>query len=192
MPYMEPACAKLNLSLDILGKRPDGYHELRMVMQSIDLQDAVSLSVRDRPGLSVATDLSFLPRDETNLAAKAALRFFEALDRPVPGLAIDLKKRIPVCAGMAGGSSDGAAVLRLLRRLYAPEMSREALEAVGALVGSDVPYCVRCGTVLAAGRDADGPPPSPPLLFRSVQAPVFHLHTGALFPRQSAAAPLPP
>ena len=184
MPYMEPACAKLNLSLDILGKRPDGYHELRMVMQSIDLQDAVSLSVRDRPGLSVATDLSFLPRDETNLAAKAALRFFEALDRPVPGLAIDLKKRIPVCAGMAGGSSDGAAVLRLLRRLYAPEMSREALEAVGALVGSDVPYCVRCGTVLAEGRGETltDLPPLPPCFF-VVCKPQFSISTPELFSR---------
>ncbi len=182
MPYMEPACAKLNLSLDILGKRPDGYHALRMVMQSIDLQDTVSLSVREEAGLSVTADLSFLPRDETNLAARAALRFFEAQGRPVPGLAIGLKKRIPVCAGMAGGSSDGAAVLRILRRLYAPEMPLEALEAIGALVGSDVPYCVRCGTVMAEGRGEvlTDLPPLPPCFF-VVCKPQFSISTPELF-----------
>lgn len=152
MTYTEPAFAKLNLTLDILRKREDGYHDLRMVMQSVGLQDTVTVETREEPGISVAADLSFLPRGEGNLAYQAAARFFERTGGAAPGLSIAIRKRIPVCAGMAGGSSDGAAVLRVLRRLYAPDMPREQLEAIGALVGSDVPYCVRGGTALAEGR----------------------------------------
>lgn len=184
MTYTEPAYAKLNLALDILDKRPDGYHDLRMVMQSIDLQDTVSLSVEEQPGVYVSADLSFLPQDGSNLAAKAAARFFERTGLPVPGLAIDLKKRVPVCAGMAGGSSDGAAVLRILRRIYAPEMAREDLESIGALVGSDVPYCVRCGTVKAEGRGEilTDLPPLLPCCF-VVCKPYFSISTPELFSR---------
>ena len=152
MAHTEQACAKLNLSLDILGKRPDGYHDMRMVMQSIDLADTVTLAVQDEPGLCLTADLPFLPKGGNNIAAKAAARFFEQTRLPVPGLSIDIRKRIPVCAGMGGGSSDGAAVLRLLRRLFAPDLSRERLEEIGALTGSDVPFCVRGGTALAEGR----------------------------------------
>ena len=164
MTYTEPAWAKLNLALDILGRRADGYHELRMVMQSIDLADQVTVSPQPEPGCRVTSNLLYLPRDEGNIAAKAALRFFETLGAPMPGLSIDIQKNIPVCAGMAGGSSDGAAVLRLLRRLYAPEMTEEQLEDIGARVGSDVPYCVRGGTALAGGRGErlTDLPPLPP------------------------------
>ena len=152
MVYTEKAYAKLNLSLDILGKRADGYHDMRMVMQSIDLADTITLSPRREPGLYLTADLPFLPRGNGNIAMKAALHFFEQTGFPVPGLSIDIQKRVPICAGMAGGSSDGAAVLRLLRQLCCPELSRERLEEIGALTGSDVPYCVRGGTVLAEGR----------------------------------------
>lgn len=152
MTYTEPANAKLNLTLDILGKRPDGYHDLRMVMQSMDLQDQVSLTVEEGDGLTVTSNLRFLPSGADNIAAKAALRFFEETGLPRPGLSIHIQKAIPVCAGMAGGSTDGAAVLRILRRVYAPEMPSERLEAIAALVGSDVPYCVRGGTARAEGR----------------------------------------
>lgn len=164
MHYTEPARAKLNLSLDILGKRPDGYHDLRMVMLSIDLSDELDLAFTSAPGVQVATDLPYLPRGGGNIAAKAADRFFRETALPPAGLSIDIRKRIPVCAGMAGGSSDGAAVLRILRRTLAPEMTDGRLEEIGALVGSDVPYCVRGGTVLAEGRgerltDLPGLPP---------------------------------
>ena len=152
MVHTEKAYAKLNLSLDILGKRSDGFHDMRMVMQSIDLADTITISVQQEPGLCLTADLPFLPKGSGNIAAKAAARFFEQTRLPVPGLAIDIQKRIPVCAGMAGGSSDGAAVLRLLRRICSPELSRERLEEIGALTGSDVPYCVRGGAVLAEGR----------------------------------------
>lgn len=152
MNCVEPAYAKLNLALDILGRRPDGYHDMRMVMQSIDLADRVSVTPQAEPGVTVNTDLPYLPKGEGNIAAKAAARFFQETGLPFPGLEIDIQKQIPVCAGMAGGSSDGAAVLRILRRAYAPELALERLEEIGALVGSDVPYCVRGGTVLAEGR----------------------------------------
>ena len=160
----EPACAKLNLALDILGKRPDGYHEMRMVMQSIDLADHVTVSTCPGKEIVVTTDLPYLPKGDGNIAAKAALWFFSSVGMEPEGLAIDIQKNVPVCAGMAGGSSDGAAVLRGLRRLYMPDMTEEQLEEIGALVGSDVPYCVRGGTVLAEGRGErlTDLPPLPP------------------------------
>ncbi|MCI9432697.1 MAG: 4-(cytidine 5'-diphospho)-2-C-methyl-D-erythritol kinase [Oscillospiraceae bacterium] len=160
----EPACAKLNLALDILGKRPDGYHEMRMVMQSIDLADHVTVSTCPGKEIVVTTDLPYLPKGDGNIAAKAALWFFSSVGMEPEGLAIDIQKNVPVCAGMAGGSSDGAAVLRVLRRLYMPDMTEEQLEEIGALVGSDVPYCVRGGTVLAEGRGErlTDLPPLPP------------------------------
>lgn len=178
----EPAYAKLNLSLDILGKRPDGYHELRMVMQSIDLADEVALSPRPEPGCAVAADLPYLPRDGGNIAAKAAAAFFAQSGVPPEGLSIAIRKSIPVCAGMAGGSSDGAAVLRILRRLYAPEMPAERLEEIGTLVGSDVPYCVRGGTALAEGRGEclTALPPLPPCHL-AVCKPPCSISTPELF-----------
>jgi len=182
MIYTEKAYAKLNLSLDIIAKRPDGYHDLRMIMQSIDLADTLSLQQRAGEGLSLSTTLSFLPRDSSNIAAKAASRFFEEISLPHPGLALHIDKQIPVCAGMAGGSSDGAAMLRLLRRQYAPSMSCEELEQIGALVGSDVPYCVRGGTVLAEGRGEilTDLPPLPSCYF-VVCKPDFSISTPELF-----------
>ena len=152
MVYTEPAFAKLNLTLDILGRRPDGYHDMRMVMQSIDLQDTVTVTPHPGPEIQVSSDLPYLPRGDGNIAAKAAARFFEQTNLPPSGLSIDIRKRIPVCAGMAGGSSDGAAVLRVLRRTLRPDMSSKELEEIGSLVGSDVPYCLRGGSVLAEGR----------------------------------------
>ena len=115
MNYTESAYAKLNLALDILGRRPDGYHDMRMVMQSIDLADQVTLSPRSEPGISVSTDLPYLPKGEGNIAAKAAARFFEATGLPFPGFDIDIFKQIPVCAGMAGsGISSSLALASLL------------------------------------------------------------------------------
>ena len=175
MNYTESAYAKLNLALDILGRRPDGYHDMRMVMQSIDLADQVTLSPRSEPGISVSTDLPYLPKGDGNIAAKAAARFFEATGLPCPGFDIDIFKQIPVCAGMA-------AVLRILRRLYAPDMTEERLEEIGALVGSDVPYCVRGGTVLAEGRGErlSALPPLPPC-WLVVCKPACSISTPELF-----------
>ena len=146
------AFAKLNLTLDVLGKRPDGFHDLRMVMQSITLCDTLTLTSNQGQGLRVSTDLHFLPTGEKNLAAIAARRFWEALGCPAEDLDICIRKRIPVCAGMAGGSTDAAAVLRALNQRAGSPLTPAELARVGEQVGSDVPYCVLGGTALAEGR----------------------------------------
>ncbi len=182
MVYTETACAKLNLTLDILGQRDDGYHDMRMVMQSIDLRDTVTAEERPQPGVSVGSNLRYLPTDGNNLAAKAAAKYFQTLGRPCPGISFRLDKGIPVCAGMAGGSSDAAAVLRILRRTYSPDLSRDELERIGTLVGSDVPFCVRGGTALAEGRGdyLSDLPPLPPCFLLAVKPP-FSISTPELF-----------
>ena len=178
----EHAYAKLNLALDILSKRPDGYHDMRMVMQSIDLADKVTVQAKPDLGMTVNSDLTYLPKGDGNIAAKAASKFFQETGLPLPGLAITIQKHIPVCAGMAGGGSDGAAVLRILRRKFAAEMSNENLEKIGALVGSDVPYCIRGGTALAEGRGErlTDLPPLPPCWF-AVCKPACSISTPELF-----------
>ena len=148
----ERAYAKLNLSLDVVGKRDDGYHDMRMVMQSVSLSDEVRVSLREDGVISVSTDLKFLPCDERNIAYKAARAFFSATGKSELGADISIKKHVPVCAGMGGGSSDGAAVLRALDRLTGRPMSETELETLGASLGSDVPFCLRGGTALAEGR----------------------------------------
>lgn len=157
-----PAYAKINLTLDVLGKRPDGYHELCMVMQTVSLADTVRVETGAVDGLRVSTNLSFLPNNEKNLAAAAALRFREATGLDLGGLTIRIEKHIPVCAGLAGGSSDAAAVLRALNTLTGANLPPEKLAEIGETVGSDVPYCVLGGTALAEGR-GERLTPLPPL-----------------------------
>lgn len=182
------AHAKLNLSLDILRRREDGYHDLTMVMHSVDLADRLTLERTAGTGVRVRTDLSFLPDDERNLAAVAARRFAEATGTDVEGLSITIRKRIPVCAGMAGGSSDAAAVLRALNRELAAPLTIEELAKVGEKVGSDVPYCVLGGTALAEGRGEKLTPlhPLPPCWFLLCK-PNFPISTPELFSRVNCA-----
>lgn len=178
------ARAKLNLTLDVLDKRPDGYHDLKMVMQSITLADTLALSRRDDGELLVTSNLPFLPTGEKNLAAKAALSFYKALERDVPGLDIGLTKRIPVCAGMAGGSTDAAAVLRALNELEGSPFTQKELARVGEAVGSDVPYCVLGCTALAEGRGELLTPLTPlPVCWVVVCKPDFAISTPELFAR---------
>ena len=177
-----PAYAKLNLTLDILGRRGDGYHEMKMVMQTVSLCDDVTVTLRGS-GVSCRVAGAALPCDERNLAVKAARAFCEAFGCQ-GGIDIALVKRIPSEAGMAGGSADAAAVLRALRALVSPSLSDEALEAVGARVGSDVPFCVRGGTQLAGGRGERLTVLSPaPRLHAAVCKPDFPISTPALFAR---------
>ena len=151
------AYAKLNLSLDILRRREDGFHDLQMVMVSIDLTDTLTLT----PGEgSMSTNLSFLPSDGSNLAQKAAAAFRSATGQGEV-LDIHIDKHIPVCAGMAGGSSDAAAVLRAMNEMYHTNLSPLELADIGATVGSDVPYCVVGGTALVEGRGERVTPISP-------------------------------
>lgn len=179
----ERAFAKLNLSLDVAGKLPDGYHEMRMVMQSVDLCDEVSITVTESPGIRVCSNLHYLPNDERNIAWKAAQLFFSAAASDA-GADIVLKKRIPVCAGMGGGSSDGAAVLRGLNRLFGAPFSGDALEELSRRLGSDVAFCVRGGTQLATGKGDILQPLSPlPDCSILICKPTFSISTPALFER---------
>ena len=181
-PLTLPAPAKLNLTLDILGSRPDGYHEMKMVMQSVSLADRVTLEPQAGCGVLADSGLGFLPRDRKNLAVSAALVFYEALGREPPGLRITLEKHIPVCAGTAGGSSDAAAVLRGLNQLTGAGLSPRALAELGAKVGSDVPYCVLGGTMLAEGRgEVLTPLPSLPPCTIVLCKPAFSISTPVLF-----------
>lgn len=178
------ANAKLNLTLDVLGKRPDGYHDLKMIMQSIALADTLTLEKNDAQELRVHTNLHFLPNNEKNLAAAAALRFWEALGRERQGLDIAIEKCIPVCAGMAGGSSDAAAVLWAMNRMEGEPFSAVELARVGERVGSDVPYCVLGGTALAEGRgEVLTPLPALPQCWVVVCKPDFPISTPELFAR---------
>lgn len=178
---VEKAWAKINLTLDVLGKRPDGYHELCMVMESVDLADVLRFS-HSGQGIQVKTNLAFLPSGPTNLAAKAALCFAQATGLTVEPLTIEIEKRIPVCAGTAGGSSDAAAVLRYLNRATGAGLSGEALQRLGEQVGSDVPYCVTGGTALAQGRgEVLTPLPSLPRCALVLCKPPFSISTPALF-----------
>ena len=146
------ALAKLNLSLDVLGKRPDGYHDMKMVMQSITLSDDITVTDNDGQGIRVSSNVGFLPTNEKNLAVAAALRFYESLGKEPRSVDLSLEKSIPVCAGMAGGSSDAAAVLRALNEMEGGPYDLMELAKVGEKVGSDVPYCVLGTTALAEGR----------------------------------------
>ena len=176
------ARAKLNLTLDVLGKRPDGYHDLKMVMQSVALADTLTVETGTGEGLEVRTDLSFLPNNEKNLAAAAALAFQTVTGRDLGGVAIAIEKRIPVCAGMGGGSSDAAAVLRALERMLGTGQDLAALAGIGERVGSDVPYCVLGGTALAEGRGEVLTPLSAlPHCHVVICKPAFSISTPELF-----------
>ena len=145
------APAKVNLALDILDTRPDGYHDMKMVMQTISLCDTVSVE-ETAADFELRTDGDFIPAGKKTLEQRAAEAFFEAAGLPVPGLRVTLEKVTPAYAGLGGGSADVAALLRILRTAYAPEMSTGELERIGFTVGSDMPFCVRGGTALAEGR----------------------------------------
>lgn len=144
------AYAKINLAIDVLGKRSDGYHEVAMIMQSIDLADTISLSTTER-GITLATNCRDLPVDTANLAWQAAALLQQTYGVKY-GVHIQIDKNIPLAAGLAGGSADAAAVLRGLNLLWDLRLSRNELEILGARLGSDVPFCIDGGTVLATGR----------------------------------------
>ncbi len=151
MRHMElKALAKINLGLDVLGKRENGYHDVRMIMQSIYLYDEVRLDRSEEPGIRVKTNLGFLPTGEGNIAYKAAQMLKDEFGIG-PGIDITLNKHIPVAAGLAGGSTDAAAVLFGLNRMFGLKLTREQLMERGVKLGADVPYCIMRGTVLAEG-----------------------------------------
>lgn len=144
------AYGKINLSLDVLRKREDGYHEVRMIMQTVGLYDRIDMIYREKPGITVETNLYYLPDNENNLVYKAAELLMKEFDIK-QGVHIKLKKFIPVAAGMAGGSSDAAAVLFGVNKMFGLGLSMEELMARGVKIGADVPYCVMRGTALSEG-----------------------------------------
>ncbi len=148
----EGAFAKLNLTLDVLGKREDGYHDLKSVMQTVSIRDDIEIDVGTGKPWRLKCDKEGIPCDETNLAWKAAKVFCEALHKDPDGIEIRITKRIPSGAGMGGGSADAAAVLRALNQHYDAPLSIIALAELGAKVGSDVPFCTLCGTAMVEGR----------------------------------------
>lgn len=188
--YAQAAPAKVNLALDILGRRRDGYHEMRMVMQTVSLWDTVTLE-EGGEGFTLSVRGMDLPPGKT-LEQRAAEAFFTAIGRPAPPLRVTLEKKTPAYAGLGGGSADVAALLRLLRERYAPAMPREALEAVGGQTGSDMPFCVRGGTALAEGRGEvlTDLPPLPECRFVLCK-PDFGLPTGPMFARLRLDGSLP-
>jgi len=145
---VEHAYAKLNLSLDVLGKAANGYHDLRTVMQSVSFGDDVEIELTDGEW-SIDPGRPYLPADEKNLALQAAMLFLAGTGR---GARIRVEKRTPVCAGLGGGSADAAAVLRALNRMTGAGKTADELRAMALELGSDVPFCVQGGTALAEGR----------------------------------------
>ena len=157
------ALAKINLGLDVLRRREDGYHEVRMIMQTVRIFDRIQIVRQEREGIRVRTNLYYLPANENNLVYKAAKLLFDEFGLR-GGLSIDLKKYIPVAAGMAGGSSDAAAILYGMNRMYGLGLTQEELMQRGVKIGADVPYCLTRGTALAEGiGEILSPlPPMPP------------------------------
>lgn len=144
------ALAKINLGLDILGKREDGYHEVRMIMQTIQMYDVLEIKKKEKPGISLSVNYPFVPCDERNLVYKAAQLLMEEF-QVEQGVTMRLEKFIPVAAGMAGGSSDAAAALVGINRLFKLGLSEKELMDRAVTIGADVPYCVMRGTALAEG-----------------------------------------
>ena len=144
------ALAKINLGLDVVRRREDGYHEVRMVMQTIHLYDQLLIQKSETPGIQIHSNLSFLPVNENNLVYKAGKLLMDEFDIHT-GVSVELNKRIPVAAGMAGGSTDAAAMMYGMNQLFGLKLKRKDLMERGVQIGADVPYCIMRGTALAEG-----------------------------------------
>ncbi len=143
------AYAKINLMLDILSTLPDGYHDLFMIMQSVGIYDTVTVEKSDSKKIKITCDVSSIPVGESNIAYKAAKAFFEYTKKENSGIEIDIIKKIPHAAGLAGGSADAAGVITALNKLFETNLSEKDLIEIGSKVGSDVPFCILGGTMLA-------------------------------------------
>src|SRR5699024_7403580 len=183
MVLYERAPAKINLSLDVLGKREDGFHEVEMIMTTVDLADRIELYTLERDRIEVSTDSQYVPNDERNIAYKAALSFKNKY-QVYQGVRIDIQKNIPVSAGLGGGSSDAAAVLRGLNRLWSVNAPLGELVELGADLGSDVPFCIYGDTAIGTGygeeiRILSSPPPCYVVLAK----PNIGISTRHIFPK---------
>jgi len=182
----EKAYAKINLGLDVLGRRENGYHDVRMVMQTIYLYDNVTLNKIEESEIQLKTNLSYLPVDDKNIAYKAAKMLMEEFNIE-GGIEIILDKHIPVAAGLAGGSSNAAAVLVGMNRLFKLGLSQQELMDRGVKLGADVPYCVMRGTVLAEGIGEVLTPLTPmPKCFVLVAKPSISVSTKIVYEKLDA------
>lgn len=145
------AYAKINLMLDIINRRNDGYHDLFMIMQSIGIYDTVTVTQTKSKDITITCNIDDIPLDKRNIAYKSAAAFFEKTKIKNQGINIDIVKRIPHAAGMAGGSADGAAVLVALNELFDAKLTEDELCKIGVKIGADVPFCIKGGTLLAQG-----------------------------------------
>lgn len=178
------AHAKVNFTLDVTGKLPNGYHTVKMVMQTLALHDTLTITRGTRRGISIEADRAGLPTDNSNLAVAAAIRFFEYTHAKNDGVHMRLIKRIPVAAGLAGGSTDAAAALHALNALYETGLSADDLCAIGLTIGADVPYCIRGGSMLAEGIGEVLTPLAPvPDCYAVVCKPPVSVSTAAVYAR---------
>ena len=171
------ALAKINLGLDVVRKREDGYHEVRMIMQTIQMYDLLKIDKCSEPGIHLTTNLPYVPCDERNLVYKAAKLLMDEFEIR-QGVIMNLKKFIPVSAGMAGGSSDAAAALVGMNRLFGLKLSMKDLMKRGVTIGADVPYCIMRGTALAEGIGEILTPLSPvPFCYILIGKPGINVST---------------
>jgi 4-diphosphocytidyl-2-C-methyl-D-erythritol kinase len=177
------APAKINLSLDVLHKRPDGYHEVEMIMTTIDLADRLELSLLDKNEIQIVSHNRFVPDDDRNLAYQAAQLLKDRFNVK-QGVMIAIEKTIPVAAGLAGGSSDAAAALRGLNKLWNLGLSLDELASLGSEIGSDVSFCVYGGTALATGRgEIVSQLPVPPTCWVILAKPFIGVSTADVYRR---------
>ncbi|CAH0213579.1 MULTISPECIES: 4-(cytidine 5'-diphospho)-2-C-methyl-D-erythritol kinase [Peribacillus] len=183
MKLMEKAPAKINLALDVLFKRPDGYHEVEMIMTTVDLADRIELKEITGNHIQILSHNRFVPDDHRNLAYQAAFILKERFGIN-KGVSITIEKNIPVAAGLAGGSSDAAATLRGLNRLWKLGLSMDELAEIGAEIGSDVSFCVYGGTALARGRgEKITHLPAPPKCWVILAKPTIGVSTADIYKR---------
>lgn len=181
MKLVKNAYAKINLGLDVLRRRDDGYHEVKMIMQMTDLYDTLTFESREDEKIYIHTDHDKVPCDEHNLIYKAAMVLFEETGSRI-GADITLEKRIPVAAGMAGGSTDAAAALIAFNEMLGQPLSRERLKEIAVKVGADVPYCVMGGTALSEGiGEILTVLPAPPEAFLVIAKPDIDVSTAFVY-----------
>ncbi|TDF91600.1 4-(cytidine 5'-diphospho)-2-C-methyl-D-erythritol kinase [Paenibacillus piri] len=181
MKVFEKAPAKINLMLDVLHKREDGYHEVEMIMTMVDLADRIEMQELPRDTIIISSQAGYIPLDEKNLAFQAARLIKERYDVK-QGVYIHLDKKIPVAAGLAGGSSDAAATLRGLNRLWQLGIPTPELQRLGAELGSDVPFCVTGGTAIARGRGEKLEPiEAPPQCWVILAKPPINVSTADIY-----------
>ncbi|WP_017815538.1 4-(cytidine 5'-diphospho)-2-C-methyl-D-erythritol kinase [Paenibacillus shenyangensis] len=186
MKLYEKAPAKINLMLDVLHKRPDGYHEVEMIMTMVDLADRLTISELAGDTIKISSQAGYIPLDEKNLAYQAARKVKEKYHIR-QGVHIHIDKKIPVAAGLAGGSSDAAAALRGLDRLWNLHIPHEDMMELGASIGSDVPFCITGGTALATGRgEILTPLQSPPDCWVILAKPPINVSTANVYGRLQA------